>query len=224
VIGSGCQPPSSTSSRTVLGLVEASFRERRRRWTTKVGRAATFWSRTARLPNWRHCWAAELAGPVRPEHEAAKASAAWPAAGAASNGRALLVDPHFEFGDANAEMQQWSTRGRVGRLQVIEQERFSHATLWADGKIAWEVSYEAELDDRPLTTGQFPYDLDALAAGIGSPDDPQTWYQVPAEAFRLATNWQPCRGDDRDQPPLIELRYPRPAGIGASVARDLAND
>ena len=164
-----------------------------------------------------------LTGPDRTETEAVKASASWPAAGIASNGWAVLVDPHFELGDADADLQQWSIGGQVGRLLVIERERFSHATLWAEGRVSWEVSYEAELDVRPLVGGQFPYDLDGLAAGIGSPDDPQTWYQVPVQAFRLVAKWQPCLDDTPDQPSLAQLIYPRPAGVAASVARDLAN-
>ena len=164
-----------------------------------------------------------LAGPARSESEAATASAAWPAAGIASNGWGLLVDPHFEFGDADNELQQWSMCGRVGRLQVIEHQIFGHATLWADGKLVWEVSYEAELDDRPLTSEQLPYDLDVLAAGIGSLDDPLTWYRVTAEVFHLATSWRPAY-DSSDQPSLTQLVYPRPAGVAASVARDLAGN
>ncbi|GHJ47952.1 hypothetical protein Cs7R123_52940 [Catellatospora sp. TT07R-123] len=57
-------------------------------------------------------------------------------------------------------------------------------------ELAWQISYEGELDERPTPDDGFPYDVDELAAGIG-PLSPYTWYQVPVAAVRLAVGWEP---------------------------------
>ncbi|MET0420006.1 MAG: hypothetical protein ABW022_28670 [Actinoplanes sp.] len=141
----------------------------------------------------------QLSDVVRFEDEADQEKASWPAAGPAGGGWTVVVDPHFEFGDAEEEMRAWSAGGRAVRLMVIAREGFSQATAWVDGGVRWDISYEDGLDDRPRVGGALPYDVEALSAG--------DWYQAPISAARLATGWQP-RGSER--PLLAELIYPRP--------------
>ncbi|GAA2584422.1 hypothetical protein GCM10010435_72820 [Winogradskya consettensis] len=97
----------------------------------------------------------------------------------------LLVDQHFAFGDADPELRRWSTGTRVARLHVLED--FAHATAWTDGNLDWEISYEAELDNFPLTSHAFPYDLATLVPT----EDPGAWLQAPAAAIQRLTNWHP---------------------------------
>jgi len=102
-------------------------------------------------------------------HQAAEPSASWPSIGPGSPGWTLLIDPHFEFGDADPEIQQWSAGTRIVRLQIIERQRFSHATAWADGTREWDVSFDADLDERPLVDARFPYSEDRLSAQRNPP-------------------------------------------------------
>lgn len=131
--------------------------------------------------------------------------APWLAVGTIGDGWALLVDPHFEYGDSADELLHWSEGTRIVCLQIIEPEGFSHAMVWTAGALAWEISYEAELDARPLVDGQPPYDLDAIARTIGPLDDSRTWCQVPIAVVRLLTGWQPGLGGDRGQVLLREV-------------------
>ena len=157
------------------------------------------------------------------EPDAALRSAAWPAIGPARGGWTVLVDPHFEFGDAHDQLREWSRGTRVVCLLVIERELFSHALAWADGELAWQASFEGEVDDRPSVSGQMPVEPDVLARPLGPMDDPRTWYRVPVAAVELVTGWRPARSKPKAQPLFAQVVYPRPLGVAASVARDLAD-
>lgn len=133
-----------------------------------------------------------LSDVVRPEHEADQESATRPAVGPAGPGWTVVVDPHFEFGDAQDLIAAWSAGTRAVRLMVIEREGFSHATAWADGAVRWDISYEEEMDDSPRIGGAFPFD-----AGDG--------YRAPIDAVRAVTGWQPRTAD---RLLLAELIYP----------------
>jgi hypothetical protein len=143
---------------------------------------------------------------VRREQEADQEWAAWPAVGPAASGWTVVVDPHFEFGDA---LTAWSAGTRVVRLMVIEREGFSQATAWSDGELRWDISYEEGLDHAPCVTGSFPYEVQALGAG----------YQAPINAVRAATAWQPRLSGGLQ---LADLIYPRPAVAGAFGSRTVA--
>ncbi|GAA2466080.1 hypothetical protein Ahu01nite_005920 [Winogradskya humida] len=67
----------------------------------------------------------------------------------------------------------------------------------------WEISYEAELDNFPLTSPAFPYDLDTLVPT----KDPPAWLHAPAAAIQRLTNWHPAQ--------ITLLRGPRPLQAGA---------
>lgn len=113
---------------------------------------------------------------------------------------AVLLDPDFEFGDAWDELQAWSCGTRVVCLMVIEPELFSHALVWADGSLAWQVSFEAELDDRPSADGRLPFDLAALAGDLGPADDQRTWFRLPIAAVTRLTGWHPARSGNEPPP------------------------
>jgi hypothetical protein len=130
-----------------------------------------------------------LSDVFRSEREAAAESAPYPSVGPAAVGWTVLIDPHFSLGDSDAQLGRWSVAGRVVRLEVIERELFSHALVCADGVVAWEVSFEGELDERPLASERLPYDLEQLAATIGPDGDAETWYRVPIAAAQLVTGW-----------------------------------
>ena len=134
------------------------------------------------------------------EGEADQVTASWPAAGPAAPGWTVVVDPHFEFGDA---APAWSAGTRAVRLMVIEREGFSQATAWADGEIRWDISYEEEIDQVPCVSGTLPYDVAAL--GVDG------WYRAPINAVRAATTWQPRPTDHLR---LAELLDPRQAVLG----------
>lgn len=157
------------------------------------------------------------------ERDAAQRSAAWPAIGPAGGGWTVLVDPHFEFGDAPDQLREWSRGTRVVCLLVIERTLFSHALSWADGELAWQASFEGEVDKRLSVSGQMPAEPDAVARQIGPMDDPRTWYRVPVVAVELVTGWRPARSNPAAQPSFAQVAYPRPVGVAASVARDLAD-
>ena len=88
------------------------------------------------------------------EGDAARRSAAWPSVGPASGGWTVLVDPHFEFGDAHDHLHEWSRGTRVVCLLVIERELFSHAPAWADDELAWQVSVEGAGTTGPRLGGR----------------------------------------------------------------------
>jgi hypothetical protein len=168
---------------------------------------------------------ATLAEAMRSEREASLSSAPWPSAGAVDDTWTIIIDPHFEFGDADADLQQWSAGTRVARLQFIEREKFSHASVWAHGELTWEVSFEPELDERPVVSPDFPYVLGELAQTIDAVGDPETWYQVPAVAVQQLTGWRVSQSSgDGDQLWFTELHYPRPAGVIAAIVRDRAGE
>ncbi len=165
-----------------------------------------------------------LSGALLSERQATESSAPWPSVGPACEGWTVVVDPHFEFGDSDVELRQWSVGTRVVRLQVLDREAFSHASVWVGGEIAWDVSFDSELDDRPCLDGRFPYHLDELApmiAGQGA----EAWYRVPISAVQRVTGWHPRpAGDEADEQRFAELLYDRPAGVAAAVERDLGID
>jgi hypothetical protein len=165
---------------------------------------------------------ARPAGAARSQLDATDPSAPWPSVGPAGGGSTLIIDPHFEFGDMDSQLRQYSLGTRILRLLVIEHEKFSHATEWADGEIMWEVSFEGELDERPVISDRFPFDLDELASTMGTRRDPEVWYQVAVVAVQRRTGWRPrlARGD-ADELWGTELVYPRPSGVATAVARDL---
>lgn len=144
--------------------------------------------------------------------------------GPAADGWTVVIDPHFEFGDSDIELRQWSVGTRIARLQVIEQALFSHATVWANGGVVWDVSYEAELDERPLLDSRFPYELDALKSTVGPAEGPHTWFRVLVAAVARLTGRQPRPGQESGRPTFAELVYARSAGTAAIVARDLGAD
>jgi hypothetical protein len=158
----------------------------------------------------------QLYGPTRSECEASKLTARWPSIGPASEGWTALIDPHFEFGDFDEQLRRWSAGTQVARLMVIERELFSHATVWSDNDVEWNVSFEAELDEQPLVDDRFPYDLDALAAAIGLAGNPNTWHLVLTAALRQVTGWLP-RPDRGVGPLFAELVYPRPEGVAVKA-------
>ena len=135
----------------------------------------------------------------------------------------MLVDPHFEFGDAQEQLREWSRGTRVVCLLVIERELFSHAVAWADGELAWQMSFEGEVDDRPPVSGPVPIEPEVLARQLGPVDDPRTWYRVPVAAAALVTGWRPGRSQPAAEPSFAQVVYPRPVGVAASVSRDLAD-
>jgi hypothetical protein len=104
---------------------------------------------------------------------------------------AVLVDRQFEFADTRDALQEWSQGTRVVCLIVIESQLFSHALVWADRELIWQVSFEGELDDRPSVGGQPPFDPHVLGGQHGPVDDPRTWFRVPIAAVELLTDWQP---------------------------------
>lgn len=157
------------------------------------------------------------------ERDAALRSAAWPAIGPASGGWTLLVDPHFEFGDAHDQLREWSRGTRVACLMVMERELFSHALAWTNGELAWQASFEGEVDDQPAISGQIPVEPDVLARRLGPMDDSKTWYRVPIDAVELVTGWRPAGSKPAAQSSFAQVVYPRPMGVAASVARDLAD-
>jgi hypothetical protein len=101
---------------------------------------------------------------------------------AVSGGWTVLADPGFELGDAGDELRQRSVGTRVVRLLVIEREGFSHATAWVDGEVAWEISYEAELDERPLVSDGFPSEV---------PTDRADFFPAAIMAVQSMTGWRP---------------------------------
>jgi hypothetical protein len=92
----------------------------------------------------------QLVGPLLSAREADTPKAAWPSVGPAGRRWTMVIDPHLEFGDSDDAFAPGSVGTRIVRLAVIEREWFSHTKLWVDGTAAWEVSFEGELDDRPL--------------------------------------------------------------------------
>jgi hypothetical protein len=136
----------------------------------------------------------------------------------------MVIDPHFEFGDSDEDLAQGSVGTRIVRLAVIERERFSHAEVWIGGRMAWEMSFEGELDERPVVGGRFPYDIDQLARAISPAGlhDHETCYRVPIAAVERLVGWRRDLSDGQvDQPRFAQLVYPRPVGVAAEVARDL---
>src|SRR4051794_7881275 len=63
----------------------------------------------------------ELSGPRRSERDASDMSAPWPSVGPTGNEWTLIIDPHFEFGDAHDELGRCSAGTRVARLLVIQR-------------------------------------------------------------------------------------------------------
>jgi hypothetical protein len=120
-------------------------------------------------------------------------------------------------------LRAWSRGARIVCLQVIERELFSHALAWAEGRLVWQVSFEGEVDNRPVVSGRMPADPDVLARQLGSVDDPRTWYRVAVAAVELVTGWRPARSKPAAQPSFAQVVYPRPMGVAASVARDPAD-
>jgi hypothetical protein len=165
-----------------------------------------------------------LSAPTRTEREATKLSAPWPTVGPASEAWTVVIDPHLELGDADAELRQWSVGTQVVRLLVIESEAFSHASVWANGEIVWDVSFEGELDDRPLVDERFPYDVDEIASTIDAVPGPQAWYQVPVVGVQRLTDWHPRPSKGGPDQSFADLVYPRPPGVAAWVAQELADE
>ncbi|WP_144124972.1 hypothetical protein [Catellatospora sichuanensis] len=149
-----------------------------------------------------------LSAVVRSERDAAAQSVPNPSVGSGGAGWTVLVDPHFAYGDADSLLSRWSSAGRVVRLDVIERERFSHATVWIDGVVAWEVSFEEELDERPTASANIPFDLERLAAAVSPVRDAETWYRVPILAARLVTGWHPRRNEARGDRAFAEVIVP----------------
>ncbi|MEV6350930.1 hypothetical protein [Actinoplanes sp. NPDC051851] len=139
----------------------------------------------------------------RTEEEAARQSVAWPSIGPTGLGWALLIDPHFEFGDADVEMRVWSVGTRLVRLSYIGREHFGNVKVWTDGNSSWEVSFEGETDKEPTIEGLFPYGLSALAPPGASPEE---YARVPAAAVRLLTGWEPRRVGEAS---FVTLEYDR---------------
>jgi hypothetical protein len=150
-----------------------------------------------------------------PVGEARSNRASWPAVGVVP-GWVVIVDPHFEFGDADVELTRVSIGTRVLRLSAIERDGFSHATLWCDGAKAWEVSFEAETDDRPLTAGPVPVDVDELAVSMS----PAMHYRAALVAVEKVLGFSPASVFLPGDRGLAQLVYPRPAGVAASVDRE----
>jgi hypothetical protein len=76
-------------------------------------------------------------------------SAAWPVVAPLGDRWTMLVDPHFQVGDTQDEIQKWSQSTRIVCVPVVQRELFSHALAWVDREVVWQVSFEGELDDRP---------------------------------------------------------------------------
>jgi hypothetical protein len=132
-----------------------------------------------------------LVGPLLSASEADTLTAAWPSVGPAGGRWTMVIDPHFEFGDSDVVLAPGSVGTRIVRLAVIEREWFSHTRMWVDGTAAWEVSFEGELDDRPLVGGRFPYDLDefARAINLAGLQDHETCYRVPVATVERLVGW-----------------------------------
>jgi hypothetical protein len=166
-----------------------------------------------------------LAGPLLSAREADTPTAPWPSVGPAGGRWTMAIDPHFEFDDrSDDDLAPGSVGTRIVRLAVIEREWFSHTKVWVDGRAAWEVSFEGELDDRPLVGGRFPYDLDefARAISLAGLQDHQTCYRVPIAAVERLVGWRRDLNDGQpDEARFARLVYPRPAGVAAEVAQDL---
>jgi len=133
-----------------------------------------------------------FADPQRSGPETARPSAAaWPLVAPVSDRWTALADPLFQFGDAWDELREWSQDTRVVCLLLVQRELFSHALVWVDREMVWQVSFEGESDDRPVAAGQVPFDPDILGRQLGPADDPRTWFRVPVAAVELLTDWQP---------------------------------
>jgi hypothetical protein len=127
-----------------------------------------------------------LAGPLLSAREADTPTAPWPSVGPAGGRWTMVIDPHFEFDDrSDDDLAPGSVGTRIVRLAVIEREWFSHTKVWVDGRAAWEVSFEGELDDRPLVGGRFPYDLDEFARAISWPGCKTTRPAIACPSPRL---------------------------------------
>lgn len=163
------------------------------------------------------------------ERDAARRSAEWPSLGPASKDWTVLVDRHVEFGDADKQLQEWSKNTRIVRLLLIERALFSHASAWADGELVWQASFDGEVDGRPSIIGRTPVELDVRSRQFGPIGDPRAWYRLPIAAVELVTGWRPACSEDRTQPSeemarssFAQVVYPRPVGVAAEVARNLA--
>lgn len=154
-----------------------------------------------------------LTGRTLPERDATSVAAHWPSVGRVNSNWALVIDPHFEFGDTDDDLRRHSINGRVVRLEVIKNEGYSYATEWRDGEVVWKISYEAEIDSEPPSFGRLPYDLDKVRV-----DD---FSELPILAAQEVTGWHPDAGRTaKRRGQFFELEYPRPDGVAAAVARD----
>lgn len=68
-----------------------------------------------------------------------------------------------------------------------------------------------------------PHFPDVLARQLGLMDDPRTCYYVPVAAVELVTGWRPARSTPAAQTSFAQIACPRPVGVAASVAQDLAD-
>lgn len=159
-----------------------------------------------------------LSDVVRSERDAAAESVPHPSVGSAGEGWTVVIDPHFTYGDADTLPAGWSSVGRVVRLEVIELEQFSHAEVWIGGVGAWGVSFEGELDERPIASADLPYDLEHLAAAVGPARDAETWYRVPMLAAQWVTGWHPRWEEARREHMFTEVVVPDQAGRPAGAS------